>query len=177
MRKLTAFCFILTIISLLIFSPPLEAQNQRIPIAVVSYNSFGPVRIGMTLSQAAKALGVRVTRDAGYEGSECYYASPKRGFKDIAFMMSGQRIVRIDIDGKEYATDRGARVGDTEARIKRLYKGKVKVSQHPYVDYGHYLELEFEGGKYSLIFETDGKRVTRFRAGRSPEVGYIEGCS
>jgi hypothetical protein len=91
-------------------------------------------------------------------------------------MMSGQRIVRIDIDSKEYATDRGARIGDTEDKVKRLYRGKVRVSQHPYVD-GHYLEVEFEGGKYSLIFETDGKRVTSFRAGRSPEVGYIEGCS
>lgn len=175
MRKLTTFRFILTIASLLIFSPSLDAQNKA-PVAIVSYNSFGPVRIGMTLSQAAKALGLRVTRDAGYEGNDCYYASPKGGFKDIAFMMSGQRMVRIDIDGKEYATDRGARVGDTEARIKRLYKGKVKVSRHAYVD-GHYLEVDFEGGKYSLIFETDGKRVTRFRSGKSPAVGYIEGCS
>ena len=177
MRKLTASCFILSIALLLIFSPSLGAQNRRAPKHTVSFNSFGPAKIGMTVSQAAKVLGVPVTRDAGYEGNDCYYASPKRGFKDIAFMMSGQRIVRIDIDSKEYATDRGARVGDTEAQIKRLYKGKVKVSQHPYVDNGHYLEVEFGGGKYSLIFETDGKRVTRFRAGRSPEVGYIEGCS
>jgi len=171
------FCFILTTASLLIYSPSSSALTLRAPKYVVSYNGFGPVKIGMSLPQAAKVLGVRVTRDAGYEGNECYYASPKRGFKEVAFMMSGQRIVRVDIDSKEYATDRGARVGDTEAKIKRLYKGKVKVSQHPYVDYGHYLEVEFEDGRYSLIFETDGKRVTRFRAGRSPEVGYIEGCS
>jgi outer membrane protein assembly factor BamE (lipoprotein component of BamABCDE complex) len=177
MRKLTISCFILTFGLLLMCAPSLDAQNKRTPKYVVSYNSFGPVKIGMTLSQVAKVLGVPVTRDIGYEGNECYYASPKRGFKDIAFMMSGQRIVRVDIDSKEYATDRGARVGDTEAKIKRLYTGRVKVSQHPYVDSGHYLEVEFEGGKYSLIFETDGKRVTRFRGGRSPEVGYIEGCS
>ncbi len=147
MRKPTTFCFNLTIASLLIFSPSLEAQNKQAPKYLVSYNGFGPVKLGMTLSQAAKALGVRVTRDAGYEGNECYYASPKRGFKDMAFMMSGQRIVRIDIDSKVYATDRGARVGDTEVNIKRHYKGKVKVSQHPYVGHGHYLEVEFEGRK------------------------------
>jgi hypothetical protein len=177
MRKLTILRFILTIGSLLIYSPSMDAQNKRASKYVVSYNSFGPVRIGMTLSQAAKALGVGVSRDVGYEGNECYYASPKGGFIDIAFMMSGQRIVRIDVDGKEYTTDRGARIGDAEAKIKRLYKSKVKVSQHPYVDYGHYLEVEFEGGRYSVIFETDGKRVTSFRAGRHLAVGYIEGCS
>lgn len=177
MGKLTTFRAALMIATLLIFSPSLDAQNKRAPKHAVSYNSFGPVKVGMTLSQAAKVLGVRVSRDVGYDGNECYYASPKRGFKDIAFMMSGRRIVRVDIDSKEYATDRGAKIGDTEDKIKRLYRGRVKVSQHPYVDYGHYLEVEFEGGKYSLIFETDGKRVTSFRAGRSPAVGYIEGCS
>ena len=30
---------------------------------------------------------------------------------------------------------------------------------------------------YRIVFETDGKRVLRFRAGKLPEVEYIEGCS
>lgn len=51
-----------------------------------------------------------------------------------------------------------------------------RVSPHKYVD-GHYIEIEIKGGKFSIIFETDGKRVTSFRTGRSPEVRYIEGCS
>lgn len=73
-------------------------------------------------------------------------------------------------------TDRGARVGDTEATIKRLYRGMVKVSKHPYVN-GHYLRVNIKGGRFSIIFETNGKRVTSFRAGKSKEVSYIEGCS
>jgi hypothetical protein len=28
-----------------------------------------------------------------------------------------------------------------------------------------------------IVFETDGKRVTMFRAGRLPEVEWVEGCS
>jgi hypothetical protein len=131
----------------------------------------------MTASQAAKVLGVRVTRDAGYEGGNCYYTSPKSGFKDIAFMMSGRRIARIDINSKEYATDKGAKIGDTEARIKRLYKGMYKVYQNKYVDYAHDIEVEMKGGKFSIIFETDGKRVVSYRVGRPEQVGYVEGCS
>ena len=34
-----------------------------------------------------------------------------------------------------------------------------------------------KGGKFAYVFETDGKRVTNFRAGKFPEVEYIEGCS
>ena len=92
-------------------------------------------------------------------------------------MMSGRRIARIDIDSKDYATGRGAKVGDSEARIKRLYKGKYKVCQHKYVDDGHHIEVEIRGGKYSIIFETDGKSVGRYRVGRPGQVGHAEGCS
>jgi hypothetical protein len=28
----------------------------------------------------------------------------------------------------------------------------------------------------ALVFETDGKHVTMFRAGRLPEVKWVEGC-
>jgi hypothetical protein len=153
-----------------------RAQGERARRLTVSYDRFGPVRIGMTLSQASKALGVRVTRDVGYDGNGCYYASPKGGFKDIAFMMSGPRIARIDINSDGFTTDRGAKVGDSEARIKRLYRGRYKVYRHEYVDYGHYIGVEMKGGRYSIIFETDGKTVTTYRVGGPEQVAYVEGC-
>ncbi len=177
MKKSKLFCFIFIVTVLLAISPSLNAQSKRARKFIVSFDRFGSVKIGMTASQAAKVLGVRVTRDAGYEGGNCYYTSPKRGFKDIAFMMSGRRIARIDINSKEYATDKGAKIGDTEARIKRLYKGRYKVYQNKYVDYAHDIEVEMKGGKFSIIFETDGKRVVSYRVGRPEQVGYVEGCS
>ncbi len=177
MKKSKLFCFILIVAVLLTVSLSLNAQTKHARKFVVSFDRFGSVKIGMTASQAAKVLGVRVTRDAGYEGGNCYYTSPKRGFKDIAFMMNGRRIARIDIDSKEYRTDRGAKIGDSEARIKRLYKGMYKVYQHKYVDDAHYIEVEMKGGKYSIIFETDGKHVVTYRVGKPEQVGYVEGCS
>ncbi len=177
MKKSKLFCFIFIVTVLLAISPSLNAQSKRARKFIVSFDRFGSVKIGMTASQAAKVLGVRVTRNAGYEGGNCYYTSPKRGFKDIAFMMSGRRIARIDINSKEYATDKGAKIGDTEARIKRLYKGMYKVYQNKYVDYAHDIEVKMKGGKFSIIFETDGKRVVSYRVGRTEQVGYVEGCS
>jgi len=176
MKKLNISCFILTITFLLTGSPSFIAQTKRAPGYVVTYDSFGKVKVGMTVSKASKALGVPLVRDAGYNGN-CYYVSPKRGFKNVAFMMDGRQIVRIDINGKEYSTDKGAKVGDTEAKIKRLYKGMYKIYKHKYVDYGHYIEIEMKGGKYSIIFETDGKRVVTYRVGKPEQVGYVEGCS
>lgn len=153
------------------------AQSVRDRRPAVTHDGFGPVKVGMTLPQASKALGVRVTRGDGYEGDDCYYASPGGGYEGVLFMMSGPRIVRIDVRSSRYATDRGARVGDSEARIKRLYRGEYKVSRHKYVDEGRYIEVEAKGGRHLLIFETDGRRVTTYRVGRPEQVGYVEGCS
>ncbi len=176
MKKSKVFSFIFIAVVLFTVLSPLNAQSGGRKF-IVSYDRFGPVKIGMTRSQAAKALGVSVLRDAGYEGNDCYYASPKSGFKDIAFMMSGRSIVRIDISSKNYATDKGAKIGDSEARIKRLYKGMYKVSTHKYVEGGHYIEIRMKGRKNIIIFETDGKVVVNYRVGKPEQVGYIEGCS
>ena len=176
MKRLKISYVVLTVALIFIISPSSGGQNKRTSRYVVSDDGFGPVKVGMTVSEASKVLGIPLIKEQGME-PECYYVSPKSGFKDVSFMVTGGRISRVDIGGKGYATDRGARVGDTEARIMRLYhRGRVKVSQHPYVD-GHYLRVDMKGGKFSIIFETDGKRVTSFRAGKSDEVGYIEGCS
>ena len=61
MKKSKLFCFLFLFAILLVVSPSLNAQSKY----VVTYDRFGPVKIGMTRSQAAKALGVSVTRDAG----------------------------------------------------------------------------------------------------------------
>lgn len=177
MRKSILFCILLAIATALLIPDLVSAQEKVRPGYTVSLDRFGPVRVGMTLAQAGAALGVPVTRDEGYDDNECYYASPKRRFTAIAFMMNGRRIARIDVNGKEYVTDRGGKIGDSEARIKRLYKGKYKIYQHSYVDKGHYIEIGSSDGKYSIIFETDGKRVVTYRVGRPEYVGYVEGCS
>jgi len=177
MKKSKLFCLIFITAASLAASSLSNAQSKESGKFIVSFDGFGPVKIGMTAAEAAKVLGVRVTRDPGYEDNSCYYTSPKGGFEKIAFMMSGRRIARIDIDSKEYATDRGAKIGDTEARIKSLYKGMYKVLRHEYVDAGHYIEVEANGGKTRIIFETNGKRVVTFRVGRPEQVGYVEGCS
>ena len=102
----------------------------------------------------------------------------EKGPKGVAFMFVGGRIARVEVDEPGVRTAAGAQVGDTEARIKSLYPG-IKSEPHHYED-GHYLiytPKDAKQKKYRLIFETNGKTVTRYRAGALPAVEWIEGCS
>ena len=141
---------------------------------IVTYDSIGQVKTGMTVAEASKVFGMPFTTID--EGS-CRYFRVKGDFKDVAFMVTDGTIARFDISEPGFATAKGAKVGDSEEKVKNLYKESYKVSGHPYVEAGHYITINSENGKNGIIFETDGKVVTEFRAGRFPEVGFIEGCS
>lgn len=87
-------------------------------------------------------------------------------------------VVRVDADSNTVPTADGARVGDTEKRVLALYGKRVTVSPHEYTD-GHYLTVRPVTGDttFLIIFETDSSTVTTFRAGRVPQVQWVEGCS
>jgi hypothetical protein len=88
-------------------------------------------------------------------------------------------IARLDVQQTTaITTDTGAKVGDSEARVLELYKGRTKVEEHKYLGpEGHYVLVLGADGKAQIVFETDGKAVVSYRAGRQPEVEWVEGCS
>jgi hypothetical protein len=140
----------------------------------ISAGGFGPVKTGMTVKQASKALGLKMFSTDGDPPSGCRYFRARRGLPNISFMVFEGAIARVDTTSRAYRTAEGARVGDTEALIKSLYRGRVTIEPHKYID-GHYLIV---GNKKSaIIFETDGKKVLMIRAGRYPEADWVEGCS
>jgi hypothetical protein len=92
-------------------------------------------------------------------------------------MIDEGRIARIEIDSTNVATAAGARVGDSEARIEQLYPKRVTVTPHKYVE-GHYLTVNAaDDSSFAIVFETERWKVTRYRAGRKPAVGFVEGCA
>jgi hypothetical protein len=89
------------------------------------------------------------------------------------------KVARIDVDTGSVTTEDGAKIGDTEDKIRSIYDGDVQVEPHKYVQGGHYMIVmgdSASAGK-AIVFETNGKVVTNFRAGRLPEVKWVEGCS
>jgi hypothetical protein len=88
------------------------------------------------------------------------------------------KLARIDVDTGAVTTEDGLKIGDTEDRVKSVYGEELETRPHKYTD-GHYLIVKGDSASAGreIVFETDGKKVTMFRAGRLPEVEWVEGCS
>lgn len=157
-----------------------RAEGQvAIPSDVtVNAMGFGPIRVGMTVAEAQRALGVPLPL-LGPKMEPCYYvASNDR--PGIAFMIIEGRVARVDVHQQSTVrTTEGAGIGDTEDRIHSLFQGRVEGQPHKYVEGRHLMVRPAAAADsgHRIIFETDGKRVTRYRAGRLPEVRWVEGCS
>ena len=104
---------------------------------------------------------------------ECSYAKVPAAPGLLVMLVDG-KVVRLDVIEAGLATAAGAKVGDTEQRVRELYPD-LRVEPHKYTD-GHYLVVDSNPGR-RLVFETDGARVTRYRAGAVPQVDWVEGCS
>jgi hypothetical protein len=56
-------------------------------------------------------------------------------------MIENGKLSRIDVNKRGAMTDRGIRVGDTEAMVRKAYGSKLKTEPHAYTgdEGGHYL--------------------------------------
>jgi hypothetical protein len=144
----------------------------------VGFNGFGLIKIGMTPKQVNKVLNVRNPDPPEVVSEECYYLEPVRRIKKIQFMVVSGTVARIDIDNPEVRTNLGARIGDSEDFLKKIYGARLKVERHFYSgSEGNYLTVLSSDGLRAIRFETFRGYVTRYYAGRLEEVKSVEGCS
>jgi hypothetical protein len=177
-NKLTRLSIAVT--SLLLCNLVIEAAFAKLSNrSNLLLKGIGDVPIGLTVAETAKAAGIDLVNES--PPGSCYNVKPSKNYQDISFMVVDGRIVRVNVDrSSKVTTLRGAKIGDSEAQIKSLYRGQIEVTRHEYVPGGHYLTFvpkDRADRNYRVVFETDGKRVTRMRSGKLPEVLYIEGCS
>lgn len=145
---------------------------------------------GMTLDEASAAAGVPIRIDPGTDlGRGCAFATPQGGPAGLSFMVINGRIVRADVHpvGREpsaslVSTLSGVRLGDSEDTVRETYGDRIHTELHPYAGHrgGHYLvytPMGASAGRLSMIFETDGRRVTMFRSGLFDPVSAPEGCA
>lgn len=163
---------------------PLETES-------ISVGGLGPVRLGMTIQEAANAAQVSFVVAPLTQSPECKYYlpeifNPEKGIRTapidgIGLMVVNDQVIRIDIwPDSSIKTISGLGIGSTRAEIESVYDAKIEVTPHPYTQ-GSYLTLtpDASGSNlYSLVFETDESgQVTQFRAGQLPAVTWTEGCS
>ena len=164
----------ISIVAFLICSCSQKEEPTLLPQWTVSEYGFGPVKIGMTVDEAATALGSKLVGRG--TPSVCYFVRPENEPAGIMFMVTDGRIARVDVTDSPIPTAAGVRMGDPEGKIEMVYPGSVESQPHKYTD-GHYLIVGFQQSGNRIIFETDGTKVTRYRAGKQPEVDWLEGCS
>lgn len=144
----------------------------------VTEKGLGNLLVGMTVPHAEAILKTSLAPPAGVDSAACRMATWPGAPAGVSLMIEGGQFVRVDVDSGSMPTAAAVRVGDTEDRVKEAYPGRVTVSPHKYTQ-GHYLTVAPENpadSAYRLVFETDGKRVVRFRGGQRPQVEYVERC-
>jgi hypothetical protein len=163
-------------------------ERRLTPRSTVTPGGIGPVRVGMTIAQAERAGGVRLLRRYTEYAPRCFYVVPKGWPKQrdgdvlidtLGFMVTDGRIARVDVWSGDTVASAGVGIGSTETAVRQAYPGRVETTSHHYEGpTGHYLTFVPPGDvDERIVFETDGKTVTRYRAGKRPEVEFVEGCA
>ena len=168
--------------------PASDTDSPSVPNAkppwVVQADSFGPLALGVPIAQAESALGSAIlARMPELDG--CSEVRPPALPSGTSLMVirdtagTPVTVERVDVHTAGVRTREGVGVGDAEDSVLAVYRGRVQVQPHKYTGpEGHYLVVTHPRDTlFLIIFETDGRHVTRFRAGRKPAVQYVEGCA
>lgn len=157
----------------------------------ISIGGLGPVRLGMTIQEAANAAQVSFVIAPRTKSEVCQYYLPEvydpekeartASIDGIGLMVVNDQVIRIDIwPGSPVKTLSGVGIGATVEDVETVYDTQVDVTPHPYTE-GSYLTLTPDAANsnlYTLVFETDKNgKVTQFRTGQFPAVTWAEGCS
>ncbi|MDH5823031.1 lectin [Luteimonas sp. RD2P54] len=178
--------------------PPLDQPADAVPAVggaapaepgampaegAIGFAGFGPARFGADAEQVRMAWGRELTAmPEPAEPGGCHYLMPEvaqgEGYR-VAFMIEGDRFVRIDVRDPGIGAPGGGRIGMDAGQIEALYPGRVETRPHKYVEDASYLRIADDGGGDGvLVFETDAAgRVDEWRVGVAPQVDYVEGCS
>lgn len=128
----------------------------------------GPVRFG---TPAAAGSGVA--------NPGCGYWRPADAPRGVSFMIENGSIVRVDVDSAGPKTAEGIGIGSPESAIRAAYGQHLTIQLHKYqweAGWKYFLYLPADDSLNAIVFETDGTAVRTFRAGRRPQVEYVERC-
>lgn len=146
-------------------------------------DGYGTLDFGMSAEEAHAGWNGNPLEPAGQvdDPMACHLLVPagQPSPPELAFMFEDDLFVRYSVASKEITAPGGGRVGMDEAALQGLYGRSLQVMPHKYVEGGKVLlSREDAGGLPSqLAFELDADgRVTAWRVGMAPQVGYMEGC-
>ena len=148
----------------------------------VGFEGFGPARFGDSAEAVRQAWGGDLGDARPSEPGGCHYLVPQPPGEDgysVAFMIEGERFVRMDVRDPAVIAPGGARVGMAGDEVRALYPERISEHPHKYDPEGRILRVAApDGGRGVLVLELDAAaRVDEWRVGIPPQVDYVEGCS
>jgi hypothetical protein len=138
-------------------------------------DGIGPVRIGMNLSELDAVLGETFQMPEDKDEQGCFYVDSVK-HPGMSFMIEENRLTRIDIDEKHFATATGAHVDDSEAHLIALYANKLKIEPNAYEPRDHVLTFAPVHQEFGIRFIIADGKIRVIYAGRRTSISYIEGC-
>ena len=150
----------------------------RTPL-LLTPDGYGPVKIGMSETEVAAALGGAVEGVTG-SGDDCHIlTSPGDPTRSLSYMIEGGRLVRISAHRDSPArTGRGIAIGAPADAVRRAYGAGLQVEPAKYVDApAAYLTFWTVPGQRGIRFETDQQQIVRMIHAGGPAIQYVEGCS
>jgi len=159
-------------------NPPSGAGHDTLSDLTLNEDGLGQIQIGMNLDDA---VSMGLLNENPNMNPKCDFVFPAvgAGIPDgVSVMVVKGKVARIDVDTGAVTTDDGAKIGDSEDKLRTIYGDDLQVEPHKYNPGWHYMTVmgdSASAGK-AIVFETDGKKVNMFRAGRLPEVKWVEGC-
>ena len=160
---------------------------------VVFPGSLGPVKVGMKVDEAVKALGSGWSYRGMMEDNDmtCGHISREGLWPDGSpyFMAQDGVVTRIEFSNASILTEKGIHVGSTEAEVLAAYGKQVRAEPHQYqAAPAQYLTVWFENppkeGDYAesrtargIKFETNEQRVVTSIYAGDTSILYVEGCA
>jgi hypothetical protein len=180
----------LAAISLVPLVSPAAAVERKV-VSRLTADGLAPVRLGMKISAAERALGARLGRlsrsSDGFskenEASEACWLWRRRDGRNpgIVYMTERGSIVRIDTDGQmrnaeRTMTGRGIGPGSPETVVQKAYGPDLQLEPHPIAAGTTWAVIE-RGGSGGIRIEIRQGVVVAMFAARGDALDYPEGCS
>lgn len=144
---------------------------------VLTPEGLGPVKLGMTQQQVAKAIGGKL-EGAAIESDDICVEKESTALTGVGFMFEEGRLTRISLgDGTDIQTARGIGIGAGAAAVRKAYGKALKTERNTYLDPpAEYLTVWIKSGS-GLRFEVDEKRKVYLIHAGGPSIQYVEGCA
>lgn len=141
---------------------------------------WGPVRIGMTREQVARALMAELSGEALDNEGSCIELFPeKEELRGTYFMFQGGKLSRISVvEAGKFATPRRIQVGSSAEEVRKAYGEKLETEPHHYLgEPAEYLTYWLKPAKSGVRFETDSERKVQTIHVGNDSIQLVEGCA